>query len=98
MSPYRLAGVAVLMLSSMSLHAEQHNPALLAAACAACHGTNGHSVGGTPSLAGLDAHYFIDQMHQFQRGDRKSTVMMQHAKGYSEKEIRQLADFFAHQK
>lgn len=98
MSPYRVVGAALLLLASASVHAEGRNAALLAAACAACHGTNGHSMGGTPSLAGLDQQYFIEQMHQFKSGDRTSTVMMQHARGYSEEEIRLLADYFASQK
>lgn len=97
MSLYRVLGASFLLLLSMGLQAEDRNVALLASACAACHGTNGHSVGGTPSLAGLDRLYFIEQMQQFQSGERSSSVMMQHARGYSEEEIRLLADYFASQ-
>ncbi len=98
MSLYRLLGACCLLLSLSGLQAEERNPALLASACAACHGTNGHSVVGTPSLAGLDKMYFIEQMQQFQTGERPSTVMMQHAKGYTEEEIRLLAAYFSQQK
>lgn len=98
MSLYRLLGACCLLLSLSGLQAEERNPALLASACAACHGTNGHSVAGTPSLAGLDKMYFIEQMQQFQTGERPSTVMMQHAKGYTEEEIRLLATYFSQQK
>lgn len=98
MSLYRLLGACCLLLSLSGLQAEERNPALLASACAACHGTNGHSVAGTPSLAGLDQMYFIEQMQQFQTGERPSTVMMQHAKGYTEEEIRLLAAYFSQQK
>lgn len=76
----------------------ERNVALLASSCAACHGTNGHSVGGMPKLAGLDALHFMKQMHQFQSGERDATVMMHHAKGYTEEELRLLADYFAKQK
>ncbi|MFZ9643374.1 MAG: c-type cytochrome, partial [Candidatus Methylopumilus sp.] len=31
----------------------------LAASCAACHGSQGNSVGGTSVLAGLDASHFV---------------------------------------
>ena len=31
----------------------------LAATCANCHGTNGHSVGGTESLAGVPRELFV---------------------------------------
>ncbi len=97
MSLYRLIGACCLLLSLSSLQAEERNPALLASACAACHGTNGHSLGGTPSLAGLDKLYFIEQMQQFQTGERPSTVMMKHATGYTEEEIRLLAAYFSQQ-
>lgn len=75
----------------------ERNVALLAASCAACHGTNGRSVGGMPKLAGLDELHFIKQMLQFQSGERDATVMMHHASGYTEEEIRQLAAYFARQ-
>ncbi|OIQ82008.1 cytochrome subunit of sulfide dehydrogenase precursor [mine drainage metagenome] len=70
----------------------------LAASCAACHGTNGNSVGGTPVLAGLDRNYFITQMQAFRSGTRASTVMHHHAMGLPEDEIEQLGDYFAAQK
>ncbi len=70
----------------------------MASSCAACHGTNGKSVGGAPVLAGLDKTYFIAQMKDFKSGARPATVMNKHAKGYSDAEIEQLASFFAAQK
>jgi sulfide dehydrogenase cytochrome subunit len=70
----------------------------LAASCAACHGTNGNSVGGTPVLAGLDPGHFTTQMMAFRSGERKSTVMHRHAKGLTPEEIEQLAAYFAAQK
>lgn len=70
---------------------------VLAASCAACHGMNGNSVGGTPVLAGLDRSYFIRQMQSFREGSRDSTVMHHHAKGLTPEEIEFLADYFAAQ-
>ena len=67
----------------------------LAASCAACHGPDGNSVGGTPVLAGLERSHFVLQMQAFRSGGRSSTVMHHHAKGLSEAEIQQLADYFA---
>lgn len=98
MGIYRILVAAFLVLLSVGLQAEGRDAALLAASCAACHGTQGHSVGGTPSLAGLDRQYFIKQMQQFQTGERPSTVMMKHAQGYTDAEIRLLAAYFARQK
>ena len=71
----------------------------LAANCAACHGTNGNSVGGAvPGLAGANKEYFVAQMKAFKEGKREATVMHQIAKGYSDAEIAAIADFFAAQK
>ena len=70
----------------------------IGASCAACHGTNGHSVGGMPMLAGLKRDHFIKQMQDFKSGTRPATVMHRHAKGYNDAEIEKLADYFAAQK
>lgn len=70
---------------------------VLASSCAACHGTNGNSVGGTPVLAGLNPDYFIRQMDAFKSGSRTSTVMHRHAKGLTQQEIVELADHFSRQ-
>ncbi|HEY8355608.1 MAG TPA: c-type cytochrome [Methylophilaceae bacterium] len=97
-----LAGLLGLLLSTgvcadesyarLSIHTH-----VLAASCAACHGTNGNSVGGTPVLAGLNADHFIRQMQAFRSGERASTVMHRHAKGLTDTEIRELADHFSRQ-
>jgi cytochrome subunit of sulfide dehydrogenase len=68
---------------------------VLAASCAACHGSNGNSVGGTPVLAGLDRSHFILQMQSFRDGSRSSSVMHHHAKGLNPQEIEQLAEHFS---
>lgn len=84
-------------MMTVGLAHEVRNVALLASSCAACHGTNGHSVGGTPGLAGLDKLYFIEQIRQFVDGDRASTVMFHHANGYTAEEIELMATFFSKQ-
>lgn len=70
---------------------------LLASGCAACHGTDGHSVGGTAVLAGIDKNVFIKAMTDFKSGERKATVMQRHAKGLTSEEIEQLGDYFSKQ-
>ena len=71
---------------------------LMAASCAACHGTNGHSQSELmPSIAGLETDYFVERMLAFKAGEADSTVMHHHATGYSEAEIRKLAEYFAAQ-
>lgn len=76
---------------------------VLAASCAACHGTLGNAVTGNTKernavLAGKDKADFTAKMQGFKGGSRKSTVMHHHAKGLTDAEINQLADFFAQQK
>ena len=71
----------------------------MAATCAACHGTNGNSVGGAiPGLAGTNKEYFVNQMKAFKEGKREATIMHQLAKGYSDAEAAALGDYFAAQK
>jgi len=83
---------------TVAIAEQQRNVELLAASCAACHGTRGHSTGGTPSLAGLGEHHFIEQLRQIKTGERPSTVMIHHVNGYTDDEITLMAKFFSIQK
>ncbi len=69
----------------------------LAANCAACHGTEGRSTADAliPGLAGMPPEYFVLQMKAFQSGARQGTVMPQLARGFSEAQVRALAEYFA---
>ena len=71
----------------------------LAATCTACHGTDGNSVGNVPpSLAGQNKDYLLLQLKDFKAGKRPATIMHQHAKGYTDEQIEQMAAYFAAQK
>ncbi len=74
---------------------EEMTARLLTSSCAACHGTNGHSVGITPSLAGIGREHFIRQMRDFSLDIRPGTVMNFHAKGYTRDEVIKMADYFS---
>lgn len=95
----RILLAAALLSAAAPLRAAGPDPHLrvLAASCAACHGPDGNSVGGTPVLAGLDRAHFIAQMQAFRSGSRGATVMGRHAMGLTEDEIGQLAEHFAGQ-
>jgi len=84
-------------LPALAEEAASSHVQVLSASCAACHGTNGNSVGGTSVLAGLDRAHFVAQMMAFRTGERSSTVMHRHAKGLTVQEINDLADYFARQ-
>ena len=72
----------------------------MAAACAACHGTNGRVAAGSPlaGLAGRPRDEIVQIMGQFKAGSRPATVMHQIAKGYGDAEIAALADHFSRQR
>jgi cytochrome subunit of sulfide dehydrogenase len=81
--------------------AQQPEPARgrnLAAACANCHGTNGVSQAGIPSLAGRDRPGILQQMQDFKAGRRPATVMHQIAKGYTDEQIDAIAAYLSAQK
>jgi cytochrome subunit of sulfide dehydrogenase len=70
----------------------------LAASCAMCHGTSGHSVGGNESLAGMPKDELVRKFKEFQSGAKPATVMHQLSKGYSDQQLEQIAAYFAAQK
>lgn len=71
-----------------------------AASCAACHGTDGATLGSdVPGLAGRDAEQLYRALVEFKAGQRPAaTVMHQHAKGYTDDELRRIAQYFSRQK
>ena len=68
---------------------------MLSNTCAGCHGPNGISNGETPSIAGLSKEFISISMRDFASGKRPSTVMQRIAKGYSDADIKALADYFS---
>ena len=82
-------------------HAQQADPNVarnIAANCTSCHGTNGLSQGGVPSLAGQAKADLVRKMQDFKAGRTPSTIMTQLAKGYTDEQIDLAATFFAAQK
>ena len=71
---------------------------VLASNCANCHGTLGTAQGAMPSLAGQPKTYIVEQMRAFRDGKRPATIMHQLAKGYTEQQVEQIAEFFSRQK
>jgi sulfide dehydrogenase cytochrome subunit len=69
-----------------------------AAACAACHNTDGRSIGGFPVLAGRSAEDTYRALVEFRSGQRPATIMHQHTRGYTTDELRHIAEWFANVK
>lgn len=75
--------------------AEITRAVMLSNSCAACHGTDGRSPGEIPSINGKSAEFLSQALHDFREGKRPATVMGRHASGYSDEEIRLIADYFS---
>lgn len=91
--------LAVLASSGACLAADANLARNLAATCANCHGTNGHSVDqAIEPLAGVDAAKLLKTMKAFQSGDKPATVMHQISKGYSDEQLNLIAGYYASQK
>ena len=67
---------------------------MLSVSCAGCHGTDGRSPGSIPSIAGKSADTIETALKEFRSGQRESTVMGRHAKGYTDEEIKLIATYF----
>ncbi len=101
MSIRRVVSLGIVCCAALAAgpsHAEDKAARSLAATCTGCHGTNGVSSGGIPSIAGLDQARIVGLLVEFRDGKRPSTVMQQHVKGYTDEQIAQIAAWFAAQK
>ena len=93
--------VAALTLTGALTAFGQQDPDLgrnLAATCANCHGTNGISKEGAPSLAGETKESIVHKFREFRDGKRLATIMHQLAKGFTDGQVELIADFFSKQK
>jgi len=69
---------------------------MYATTCFQCHGPEGKYAGGIiPPLAGYPASVMYKQLVDFKSGARPSTIMQRHVKGYSDEELKAIADYFA---
>ena len=63
--------------------------------CVHCHGAGGVSTNiRVPTLAGLPAGHFIEQMTRFRSGERRSTPMRDVTRRLSDEDIADLAAYF----
>ena len=79
----------------MSLQQAGNEGMLLSLSCTSCHGTYGISPGTIPTIYGKSREYIIKTMKEFRNGERDSTVMKRIAKGYSDREIILIANYFS---
>ena len=91
-------GLLAMLACAYPVAGQDQTARSLAANCTGCHGPNGNSLGAIPTIAGLDRAYIATALQEFKAGTRQATVMHQHAKGYSDREIEVLAQYFSQQK
>ncbi|MFN3629259.1 MAG: c-type cytochrome [Casimicrobiaceae bacterium] len=100
----RVAAIAALIgFSDVGVSAQPAAPAattdnpsikLIAATCQSCHGFEGRAQGVGLRLAGQGAAEIERKLLTFRNGTAQATIMQRHAKGYSEAELRALAQYF----
>jgi cytochrome c553 len=97
----KLVVLSCLVTGSGFAAAQGQDPNLarnIAASCTSCHGTNGVTQGGAPSLAGQSKADLVRKMQDFKAGKTPATIMHQLAKGYTDEQIDLASSFFAAQK
>jgi sulfide dehydrogenase cytochrome subunit len=68
---------------------------LMASTCVGCHGADGTSRGpATPTIAGMAVDTFVEAMKSFKDGSRTATIMDRIAKGFTDEETKQLAEYY----
>lgn len=100
MKRWFLSGAAFLL--PMAASAEPPAPQVrlarsLAATCANCHGTQGRAKGDMKPLAGMNADKMLAMLADFKSGNQAATVMHQITKGYTEDQLRLIAQHLAAQ-
>ena len=90
--------LAVVMAAGSATAADAEAGRRKAAACAACHGPEGHAtIPGTPSLAGQPAFFTHWQLIKYRDGRRKDEQMSPLAQNMSDEDMGDLAAFYAAQ-
>ena len=90
-----LLSVVVLLLPLSSARAEVSRGAMLANSCAGCHGTDGRGSKRIPRLNDLEPADIIELMQGFKEGPQGSTIMHRHAPGYTDEEIKLIAEYLS---
>ena len=68
---------------------------VLSAACAACHGANGQGTAQYPALAGRNADQLVQALKDFKSGKRDNVFMKGMASSLSDRDIENVAAYYA---
>lgn len=70
---------------------------VLASNCFQCHNTNGNSLGRMPRLAEREAARILEDLAEFRAAPAGSNVMHVQARGYTDEQLRLIAEYFSKQ-
>ncbi len=68
---------------------------LLTAQCNACHAKDGGGAKPNPSINGEEVADFVELMQAFASGDEPTSIMDRHSKGYSDDELKMIAEYYS---
>ena len=71
---------------------------LLASNCFQCHGTDGKGDGTFEKLAGKSSGEIYKELREMQAENKRGEIMTIHAFGYTDAQIRAIADYFSRQR
>lgn len=95
---HTLAAAALLLSANQSVMAQTAPTGrLLASNCFQCHGTNGRGPG-FDTLAGKPANKIYKEMVEFRSGKEGNGLMAKHSLGYTDAQLRQLAQWLSTQR
>lgn len=89
--------VALGVSSGAVLAADPTPGRLLASQCSQCHGTDGKAISGIPALAGKSANSMLKQLQNMRSTATPKSIMDLQARGYSDEQLRLIAEYFAAQ-
>lgn len=93
----RLAALCLVAVSGLAQAQDARLGRNLAATCANCHGTNGQARGDMKPLAGMAAEKLIALVNDYKSGAQPASIMHQISKGYTDAQLKLIADYFAAQ-
>jgi sulfide dehydrogenase cytochrome subunit len=90
--------VILLFGSSILLFANNTQAKMLSLSCMNCHGSNGVSTSAMPSIAGIDKKFLYKTLISFKKNKIENTIMRHHTRGFSNKELKMIADYYSKQR
>ncbi len=93
LKPFFTWGLCMVFLSFPSLAEDTTVNRMLASQCAQCHGPDGKAVAGMEKLTDESAKDLYEDLRDMRREDNPENIMDHQALGYTEDQIRRIADY-----